>query len=252
MMWLQRWRKRFFLIFTVGLGMLLWPSAPLYAEQAGLTERYAGIRETTVRYIAFGTPDDLTRLQDAFYKTEQELARLQIELPLEGLPELAERQKRLKELQDRLAESEVVFRHLDRYGEEMPVRAVDSLSAEERASLRGGLLGRINALQETIGSVKEAIRSEEAAYLRTLIDERKALANLLAVRRIELLAEYARFPDCQVADQPCLRQRLSVLCNLKTLVSGAAERFPILRLIAEVESQLNAWGHPESTSCENL
>ena len=248
--WLQHWSKKSFLVFTVGLGMLLWPPAPLHAEQADLTEPYEGIRETTVRYIALGSPDDLIRLQDAFYKTEQELARLQIELPLEGLPELAEKQKNLKELQDRLAESEVVFLHLDRYGKEMPVRAVDRLSAEERASLRGGLLGRINALQETIGSFNEAIRSEEAAHLRTLIDERKALANLLALRRGELLAEYARFPDCH-ADQPCLRQRLRVLCNLKTLVSGAG-RLPIFRLIAEVESRLNAQRHPESTSCENL
>ena len=244
MTWLQHWCKKFFLVFTVGLGLLLWPSGPLHAEQAGLTERYAGIREKTMQYIAFGTPDDLIRLQDAFYKTEQELARLEIGVPLEGLPKVAEKRKNLKELQDWLVAKDVVFRHLDRYGKEMPAHEVERLSAEERTSLRGELLDRINKLQEDI-------RSEEAAYILTLIDERKALANLLAVRRVELLAEYASFPDCHAADQPCLRQRLRVLCNLKTLMSRA-ERLPIRRLIAEVDSRLNAPRQPETPICENL
>ena len=235
MTWLQRRRKKLLLVLTVGLGMLLWPTALLHAEQTDLTELYTEIRETTAQYIA----------------TERELARLQIEIPLEGLPELAEKQKYLKELQNRLAESEVVFRYLDRYGKEMPVRAVDRLSAEERISIRGQSLGRIEALQEAIGSFKEAIRSEEAAYILTLIDERKALANLLAVRRVELLAEYSKFPDCDAADQPCLRQRLRVLCNLKVLVSGA-ERLPFLRLFAEVDSRLNAPRETETPICENL
>lgn len=251
MTWLQHWCKKFFLVFTVGLGLFLWSSTRLYAEQAGLTERYPGIREKTVQYIALGTPDDLIRLQDVFYETERELARLQFGLPVEGLPKLAEKQKNLKGLQNRLAESEVVFQHLDRSGEEMPVRAGDGLSAEERASLRNELLSRINKLQKDIGSDKEAIRSEEAVYLRTLTDERKALANLLTLRRVELLAEYARFPDCQDTDRPCFQNELRMLCNLKPLVSEA-ERLPILRLIAGVKSRLNAWGHPETPICESV
>lgn len=250
MSWLQRRRKKPLLIFTVGLGMLLWLEAPLHAEQTDLTARYKGIRETTWRYIALGSPDELIRLQDAFDKTERELARLQLEVPPEGLAQFAEKQDSLKELKDRLAESEAFLRLLDHSDGKMPVSQLHRLSAEERSSIRGQFLGRIEALQETIGSFQEAIRSEEAEYLRTLIDERKGLANLLAARRVELLTEYARLAECQAADQPCLRKKLGMLCNLKPLVSGA-ERLPILRLIAEVDQRLKALREPESPICES-
>lgn len=248
---LQHGRKKSFLVFTVGLGMLLWSSAPIYAEQADLTELHAGIREATVRYIALGTRDDLIRLRDAFYKTELELARLQIEVPPEGSAKFAEKQQSLKELNDRLAEARAFLRLLDRSDEKIPVAQLQLLSAEARSSIRGQLVGRIKVLQETIDSVKEAIRSEEAAYLLTLIDERKGLANLLATRRVELLTEYSRWLECQTADRPCLYQKLRVLCHIKLLSSGA-ERLPILRLIAEVDSRLNVGGLTESTSCESL
>lgn len=231
--------------------MLLWPPAPLHGQPADPSEPYKGIRETTLRYIALGTHDDLIRLRDAFDKTERELARLQLDVPPEGLAQLAEKQKSLKELQDRLAESEVAFRHLDHYGEEMPVRAVDRFNAEERASVREALMRRIAGLHASIGDLEEAIRSDQAEYLRTLVDERKGLATLLVARRVELLAEYARSPECHAADRPCLQKKLRALCNLKPLLSGA-EQLSILRLIADVDSRLNVGRHPESTSCENL
>ncbi len=231
--------------------MLLWFSAPIHAEQADLTELSTGIRETTARHIALGTRGDLIRLQDAFDKTERELARLQLEVPPEGSAQFAKKQQSLKELKDRLAESKAFLQLLDRSDKETPVAQLQLLNPEERSLTRGQFLGRIEALQETIGSVKEAIRSEEAAYILILIGERKGLANLRATRRVELLTEYSTWPECQAADRPCLHQQLRVLCHLKLLSSGV-ERLPILRLIAEVDSQLNARGQTEPTSCESL
>jgi len=228
--------------------MLLWSSAPIYAEQVGLTELYAGIRESTLQNIALRRPGDLIRLRDALNKAERELARMLIKAS-PGQFDVPE--QCLNWIQDRLLESRMIFQQIDRYGKKMPVRQVDRISAEEHASLRGELLDRINALQEAIGTLEKAIRSEQAEYIRTLIDERKNLDLLLAVRRVELLAEYARFPDCHAADQPCLQNKLRALCNLKPLASRA-ERLPILRLIAEVDSRLNAGGQTESTSCESL
>ena len=231
--------------------MLLWSSAPIHAEQADLTELFTGIRETTVRYIALGTRGDLIRLQDAFDKTELELARLQLDVPPEGSAQFAEKQQSLRELKDRLAESKAFLQLLDRSDEKTPVAQLPLVSPEERSSIRKQFLGRIEVLQETIGSVKEAIRSEEAAYLCILINERKELANLRATRRVELLTEYSTWSECRAADRPCLHQQLQVLCHLKLLSSGA-ERLPILRLIAEVDSRLNAGGQTEPTSCESL
>lgn len=230
--------------------MLLWSSAPIHAEQADLTELYAGIRETTLEHIALGTSDDLIRLQDAFDKTERELARFQLEVPPEGLGLFAEKQQSLKELKDRLAESKAFLLLLDRSDEKIPVAQLQLLSPEERSSIRGQFLGRIEALEETIGSAIEAIRSEEAAYLRILINERKGLANLRTTRRVELLTEHSRWLECQAADRPCLHQQLRVLCHLKLLSSGA-ERLPILRLIQEVDRRLDGGRQPESTICEN-
>lgn len=229
--------------------MLLWPSARLHAEQAGLTERYAGIRETTVRYIALGTPDDLIRLQDAFYETERELAQLRLDT-LDGSAQFANKPQQLKERKDRLAELKDFRQFLDRSNEQISLAQLPLLGAEPLSSTREQLSERIEALGGTVNHDEEAIRSEKAAYIRTLMDERKGLANLLAVRRGELLAEHAKFPDCHAADQTCLRQRLRILCNLKALMSGA-ERLPILRLIAEVDSRLNAPREPETPICEN-
>jgi len=231
--------------------MLLWSSAPIHAEQADPMEPCKGIRETILRYIALRTSDDLIRLREAFDLTERELTRLQLEVPPEELSQSAEKQKSLKENQDRLVESEVVFRYLDRYGEETPIPWVDRPSAEKRASLRDKLSDRINRLKNTIGTLEKEVRSDQDTYRQCLVAERNDLATLLTERRADLLAEYARFPDCHAADRPCLKERRRVLCDLKPLVPRA-ERLPILRLIAEVNSRLNAGRQTESTSCESL
>lgn len=250
MSWLQHRRKKSLFAFTVGLGLLLWSSAPIRAEQADLTELSAGIRETTVRYIALGTPGDLMRLQDAFYRTERELARLQLDIPPEGSVQLAQQQQRLTELKDRLAESQD-FQRLDRSDEKTPIAQLPPLSAEGRDSIQKQISEDAEALRGTIDSVEEAIRSEEAACILTLINERKGLASLIATRRLELLTEYSRWLDCQAADRECLQKKVRVLCQIRLLSSGA-ERLHILRLMADVDSRLNAGGQTESTNCESL
>ncbi|MDE2060278.1 MAG: hypothetical protein KGL31_09410 [candidate division NC10 bacterium] len=251
MSWPQHKRKKSFLAFTVGLGVLLWSSAPIRAEEAGLTELYAGIRENTVRYIALGTPGDLIRLQDAFYRTERELAKLLLDIPSEGSAQLANQQQTFKDLKDRLAESQDFRRLLDRPDEKAPIAQLPLMGAEEWNAIRKQISGRVEALRGAIDSVEEAIRSEEAAHILTLIDERKALANLLEKKRLELLTEYSKWLECQVADRSCLHQRLRILCEIRLLSSGA-ERLHILRLIADVDSRLNAGGQIESTSCDSL
>lgn len=248
---LQHRRKKSFLVFTVGLGMLLWSSAPIHAEQADLTEPCKGIREPIAAHIALGTPDDLIRLQDAIDKTERELARLQLEVPTEGSAQFAEKRQTLKEYQDRLMESGVVLRHLARDGEETPIQEVDRLTAEERASLRDEMSGRITALQQTISTLEKEIRFDQDTYRQCLVGERNDLATLLTARGADLLAEFARSSDCHTVDQPCLQKRLRALCALKTLMSGA-DRLRLLRLIAEVDSRLNTGGHGELTNCESL
>ncbi len=251
MRFLQCWRKKSFLIFTVGVGGLLWSSVPIRAEQVDPAEPCKGIREAISAHIALGTRDDIIRLHDAFAKTERELARLQLEVPTEGSAQFAENQQNLKEDQDRLVESEVVFRHLDRYSEETPIPGVDRPSADERASLRAELSGRIIALQKTISTLKKEIRSDQDKYHQCLVVELNDLATLLTAKRADLVVEYARFPDCPASDELCLKQKLRMLCDLNPLVSGA-ERLRLLRLIAEVDIRLNTGGPAESTSCESL
>ena len=247
---LQHRRRKSSLVFTVVLGMLLWSSAPPHAEQADPADPCAAIREQMSAHIALGTPDDLIRLQDVFNKAERELGRLQLKAPTEVSPQFAEKQYDLKEQQNRLVESGLVLRHLDRSGEETPIAGVDRPSAEEHASLSDELSGRIKALQTTIGALEKEIRLDQDKYRQCLVAERNNLAALLTARRVDLLARYAEFHDCHAADEPCLQYKLSALCDLKPLVSGA-ERLPILRLIAEVRSRLNAGGLTESTSCES-
>lgn len=237
MSWLQRRRKKSLLAFTVGLGVLLWSSAPIRAEQADLTELSARIRETTAQYIALGTSGDLMRLQDAFYRTERELARLQLDIPPEGSVQLAQQQQRLKEPTDRLAELQDFQQLLNR--------------SEEKSPLQKQISGRVEMLRGTIDSNEEAIHSEEAAYILTLIDERKGLVNLLATKRLELVTEYSKLLECEAVDRSCLHHKLQILCQIRLLSSGA-ERLHVLRLMADVDSRLNAGGQDDSTSCESL
>lgn len=250
MSWLQHRRRKSLFAFTVGLGVLLCSSAPIRAEQAGLTELYAGIRETTVRYIALGTPGDLMRLQDALYRTERELAKLQLDIPPEGSVLVAKQQQRLKQLKGRLTESQDVQR-LDRSDEKAPIAQLPLVGTEEWNSIRKQISGDVEALRETIDSVEEDSRSEEAEYIRAIVKERKGLTSLIATRRLELLTEYSKWLDCQAVDRECLQKKLQILCQIRLLSSGV-ERLHILRLMADVDSRLNAGGQTESTSCESL
>jgi hypothetical protein len=190
------------------------------------------------------------RLQDAFYRTERELAKLQLDIPPEGSVQFAKQQQRLKELKDRLAESQD-FQRLDRSDEKTPIAQLPPLGAEERDFIRKQISGDAEALRGTIDSIEEAIRSEEAAYILTLINERKGLASLIATRQLELLTEYSKWLECQAVDRECLQKKLQVLCQIRLLSSGV-ERLHILRLMADVDSRLNAGGQTESTSCESL
>jgi hypothetical protein len=207
---------------------------PICAESTAQTESGTGIREAIVQYIALGTPNDLIRLRDAFYRTERELAALQLEVPSEGSEQFAEKRQQMQELQHRLAEAEVIFHHLDRDTEERQSRRDDRISTDEQSALRSELLDRITMLQETIVVLQQEIRAEQADYYRILLDEQQGLSDLLTARRLALFAEYARFPDCQPADSSCLPNRLRVLCDLTLLVSEA-ERLPLLRLITAMD-----------------
>jgi hypothetical protein len=251
MSWFLRRRQKSFLIFVVGVTELFLPSAPIHAEQADPAEPCAALREQISAQIVLGTPDDRMRLQDAFDKAERELARLQLNVPTESAAQLAEKQHSLKEEQNRLIESEVLFRYLDGHSEETPIPGVDRPRAEERASLREELSGRIIALQKSIGTLEKEIRSDYDTYRQCIVGELNDLATLLTAKRADLVAEYARLPDCPAIDELCLKQKLRMLCDLNPLVSGA-ERLRLLRLIAEVDSRLNPEGSAESTSCETL
>jgi hypothetical protein len=95
------------------------------------------------------------------------------------------------------------------------------------------------------------IRVEQAEYLRILEAERRALGRLLAVRREELLQEYARPPGCQPSERPCLARKFKTLCRLQPLLP-VAERAPILILQQEVANQLDLGHGSVSSLCEYL
>jgi hypothetical protein len=248
---LKRRRDSFFLVFAVGAAVLMGFDRLAGAERAGPIEPYQGVRETTLRYVALGTPGDLLRLREAFDKTDQEIARLELEVPPEGEEQFAQNQRRLKDLKDRLVESEALLRFLETSDKEVPDREMDRVSAQERVGLREALLGRIKDLNGRIGELAKAIRFEQAEYLRILGDERMTLKRLLAVRREQLLGEYATASECVTGDHSCLDRKLRTLCRLKLLTSEA-ELVPILRLIHEVGGQLNIGYQAVSPRCENL
>ncbi|MBI3781022.1 MAG: hypothetical protein HY278_08215 [candidate division NC10 bacterium] len=248
---LKRRRQSYFLVFAVGAAVLMGFDRLAGAERADPIEPYQGVRETTLQYVALGTPGDLLRLREAFDKTEQEIARLELEVPPEGQEQFAQRREKLNGLKDRLAEPETLLRLLDKSEREIGNEELDHLSAEGRASLRRELLARINDLNGAIGGLEKAIRFEQAEYLRILMDEKRALAKLLAARRESLLGEYAAFPECAIGDRSCLDRKLRTLCRLRLLTSEA-ELVPILRLIQEVGGQLKISDQALSARCENL
>jgi hypothetical protein len=251
MEWPKRRREKVFLVFAVGVALLIGLERLPGAEPADPMEPYRGMREATSQYIALGTPNDLWRLRDALDKAEQEIARLKLDLPPENQEQFAQKSEQLKEVKERLAESETLLRLVDKSHREMGNGELDRLGAEEYASLRGRLLARINDLNGTIGGLEKAISFEQAEYLRILMDERRALARLLAARRGSLLGEYATLPECATGDRSCLNRKLRTLCGL-TVLTSEAERVSILHLIQAVGSQFNISDQAVSMRCENL
>ena len=243
--WLKRRYWNRLLIFAVGVGVSLWPGASLGADRDPPGDPHKGIREETLRFIALGTPDDLLRLRDALQKAEQEIARLKL-----GAAQ-PEKQAQLSALRDRYVESESLLRLLDSSASEVPNRDLDRSSAQERASLRAKLSGRIEALRESIGVIEHVIRFEQAEYLRILEDERRALGRLLAVRREGLIQEYASLSGCLPGDRPCLARKFKTLCRLQPLLP-MADRAPILILQEEVGNQLHLGHGSVSSLCEYL
>jgi len=243
--WLKRHYGNRLLIFAVGVGVSWSPGASLGADRDAPGDPHKGIREETLRFIALGTPDDLLRLRDALQKAEQEIARLKL-----GAAQ-PEKQAQLSAIRDRHAESEALLRLLDSSASEIPNRDLDHSSAQERASLRAKLSGRIEALRESIGVIEQVIRFEQAEYLRILEDERRALARLLAVRREGLLQEYASLSGCPPSDRLCVARKFKTLCRLQPLLP-MAERAPILILQEEVVNQLHLGHGSVSSLCEYL
>ena len=245
MSWLKRRYRNRLLIFAVGVGVSLWPGVSFGADRDPAMDPHKGIREETLRVIALGTPDDLPRLREAFDKTEQEIARLKL-----GAAQ-PEKQAQLSAIRDRHVESETLLRLLNSSASEIPNRDLDRSSAQERASLRAKLSGRIEALRESIGVIEQVIRFEQAEHLRILEDERRALGRLLAVRREQLLQVYEGLSTCIAGERPCLARKFKTLCRLQPLLP-VAERVPILILQQEVANQLDLGHGPVSSLCEYL
>ena len=243
--------KILFLMVSAGLGLLVWSKGALAVERNQPADPYKGIRESTLRYLALGTPDDLLRLRDAFDKTEEEIARLQMEIFTERFDQFSLKEKRLRELKDRLNESEALLRLLESSGKEIADRELDRLTLQARASLRKDLQNRIKESNANIVGLAKAIQFEQTEYRRILMDERKALARLLVVRREQLLGEYAGLRECDGSNRSCLHRRLKTLCRLRPLLLKA-EQGPIVQLIQEIDSQLAMSGQSASGPCEYL
>ncbi len=235
-------RRELHLAIAFVSGMLIFP---FIAWSAGPEEPVKGLRETTREYIALGAPDDLLRLLEAFEKTEEEIARLKL-----GTLH-PERQSQLNAMRDSLAESEELLQLLDSSAKEVPNRQLDRLSAQDRSSFRTRVSGRIEALRESISILVRELRTEQATYLRSLEEERKSLARLLAVRREQLLGEYSRLSSCSAADRSCSARKLKTLCKLQPLFS-VAERAPILMLQQETADRLEVGLGSLSPLCDYL
>lgn len=235
----------------VGIWLLVWSQGALGVQPKEPPDPYKGIRETTLRYLALGTSDDLLRLRDAFDKTEEEISRLQMDISPERPNEFVLKQRRLKELKERLGESEALLRFLESSGKEIADRELDRLSRDARAAVRKNLQAHIKDLGGNIQGLEKVIRFETAEYLRVLADERKALARLLVVRREQLIGEYAGSRECSGTERSCLHRRLKTLCRLKPLLMSA-ERGPILQLIQEIDSQLGMSSQSAPGMCEYL
>jgi hypothetical protein len=247
----KRRRRTFVLILTVGVGVLVWSNGVLGAERREPADPYKGIRESTLRYVALGTPDDLLRLLDARDKTEQELQRLKLDLLPEGQEQLVQQQKELKNLKDRLAESQTLLQLLGATClEKKAKRQPGDSSAQDR--LVADLCGRNDEVRKRIDGLEKEVRSGKARYLLSLEEEKGALVRLLSMRKEWLVEEYAANSDpsaCSVDARKCLRQKLKILCRLQLLVSDA-EQLGIQMLIHEVDNQLKVSHYPSATICD--
>ncbi len=248
---LQRQRKDLFLVLALGVGLLIWPERLLGAERTDPAEPYRGLRESTLRYIALGTPDDLLRLHEALETTEQEIVRLRLEIAPEKQEQFVEKHKRLAELRDRLAESQALLQLLESSSREITKNQLDPSSAKERELLRKELSSGNDDLKKNIGELEKEIRSGQTEYLRTLEEERKALALLLAVRREWLLAEYQGLSGCTTDDRPCLARKVKILCRLSPLFPSGS-RAPILILLEEASGRLSVGSGSTSSLCDYL
>ncbi|MGH9424791.1 MAG: hypothetical protein ACRD2L_00565, partial [Terriglobia bacterium] len=191
------------------------------------------------------------RLREALDRIEQEIARLRLEVPTERQEQLAEKQARLKEMKDRLAESQALLQILERSSNEVSNKHLDPLDVKERDKLRKTLSHGNDDFKKWIAVLEREIRSAQAENLRTLEEERKALARLLTVRKERLLSEYQTLSACATDDRPCLARKLKILCRLTPLFPSG-DRAPMLILLEEATGQLSV-GHASSSSlCEYL
>jgi ribosomal protein L29 len=252
MHWCKRRGRNRLLIFAVGVGVSLWSGASFGADRDPPVDPHRGIREETLRVIALGTPDDLLRLREAFDKTEQEIARFQLEIPHEGKGHLSQLQKKLKDLKDQLAESQTLLQLLGATcGKRMTKRQLDLSTVKERDSLVVDQCNRSDDLKKSVIDLEKEIRSGRAEYLRALEEERKALARLLTVRREWLLAEYQTLSGCGSEDRRCVARKVKILCRLTPLFPSGS-RAPILILLEEASSSLNFGTASTSSICEVL
>jgi hypothetical protein len=243
--------KNFLLAFTMGGALLIWSGAQGAEEKQDSSEQYKGILEATLRDIALGTPDDLLRLREAFEKRGQEIARLRLAIPSEKEEEFAEKQKKLKEFRDRLAESQALLQLLDSSSGEVSRKQLNQVYAKEREQLRKDLSSRTDELKRRIADLEKEIGSGQVQSLKSLEEERKALARLIAVRREWLLAEYQSLSGCSTEDRSCFARKLRILCKLSPLFPSAS-RAPIITLLQDVSNQLQLGGGTTSSLCEYL
>ena len=252
---MNRLKRRYWnrvLVFAVGVGVSLWSGASLGADRDPPGDPHRGIRDETLRVIALGTPDDLLRLREAFDKTEQEIARFQLEISHEGEGHFSQQQKKLKDLKDQLAESQTLLQLLGATcGKKMTKRQFDLSTVKERDSLVVDLCSRSDDLKKSVADLEKEIHSGRAKYLRALEEERKALARLLTVRREWLLAEYQSLSGCGFEDRPCLARKVKILCRLTPLFPSGS-RAPILILLEEASGSLNFGTASTSSICEVL
>jgi hypothetical protein len=231
----ERYRMVLRRTIVVGAAILLLPVAGWGVDRP---DPYTSMRDATRAYIDPGSPDDLLRLRDALDKTEEEIAKLKLEIPPEQQEALVEKRKAMKELKDRLAESEALLQLLDRSGKELPKKRLDPVTAKERDRLRSALMSRTEGLREAIARLEQDSRFGQADYLRVLEEEQRALTELVTMRRERLLAEYETLAGCTTDDRPCLARKLKILCRLAPLFHSA-DRAPILILLDDVATELH-------------